>query len=410
MPTTSSSNRVERALAVARRLTPVPWRMSSAACSPSSRWVAIGDPQAPLATYFAVLAEQDLLGDDGMLAPDVSLLSIGDHFDYATPDPAQSGREGYALLRWLAEHHPEQAIILLGNHDTVRVQELVGFSDERFAKARALALNIKHLAQIHGERSVFAEEARRQFHIEYPEIAKPGLAERDYDSFTTAQRELVFRLLLAGRCQLAEVGKLTNAQEVLITHAGVTKRDLQVLGLSVKISPAIIASRLNSWLEDAVNRVRPAWERGELIPLALSPLHIAGGGGQEGGGLLYHRPANPERPMLTEGTDRSGEFHGERPRRFHPHELPLGMLQACGHTGHSKCLDELVPWVSDSARTMLLGNLRTLLAGSHEVNYDAGIHLGSGEAALLMLDGEMNRVSRFQDYTILELAGWPYRR
>lgn len=165
------------------------------------------------------------------------------------------------------------------------MQELVAVSDERFFKARALALKVKRLAHVHSERSAEAESARRHFHAEAPEFAKPGLAERDYDSFTTTQRELVMRLLLAGRCQLAKFGKLTNGQEVLITHAGITKRDLQVLGLEVESSPAIIASQLNCWLEDAVNRVRPAWERGELIPLDLSPLHVAGGGGQEGGGF-----------------------------------------------------------------------------------------------------------------------------
>lgn len=345
-----------------------------------------------------------------MLAPGVSILSVGDHFDYATPDLAQSSREGYALLRWLAEHHPAQAIILLGNHDTMRVQQLVGFSDERFALARILALKVKHLTQVY-RLSAEAEEARRHFHAEYPEIAKPRLVERDYDSFTTAQRELVMHLLLARRCQLAEVGKLANGREVLITHAGVTTHDLQILGLSVESSPASIASRLNRWLDDAVEQVRPDWEGGKLIPLDLSPLHVAGASGKESGGLLYHRPSNPDRPASPEGRkpDLAWEFHGNSPRRFHPHDLPPGLIQACGHTGHPKCLEELVPWVSESAHTMLLGNLRTLRAGSHGVKYDAGIHLDGDEASLLMIDGQMNLVSRPQDYAVLDLAGWPYR-
>lgn len=411
MPTTSSSNRVEQALAIARHLATVPWRMSPTTCPPPSRWVAIGDPQAPLATFFAVLAHHDLLGAEGLLAPGVSILSVGDHFDYAAPDLAQSSREGYALLRWLAEHSPEQAIILFGNHDTMRVQQLVRFSDDRFARARTLALKVKHLTHARGEHSVEAEEARRHFHAEYPEIAKPDLVERDYDSFITAQRELVMQVLLAGRCQLAEVGKLANGREVLITHAGVTTRDLQILGLSVESSPASIASRLNRWLDDAVDQVRPDWEGGKLIPLELSPLHVAGASGKQGGGLLYHRPSNPDHPASPEGRkpDRAWEFHGESPRRFHPHDLPLGLIQACGHTGHPKCLEELGPWVSESAHTMVLGNLRTLRAGSRGVKYDAGIHLGSGEASLLMIDGQMNLVSQPQDYDVLDLAGWPYR-
>lgn len=408
MPTTSIKERVEQAIAVAQKLSTIPWQMlPTAECSPPSRCVAIGDAQAPLATYFTVLAEQNLLGDDGMLAPDVSILSIGDHFDYASPDLAQSSREGYALLRWLAEHPPQQAIILLGNHDTVRVQDLGGFSDRRFEAARALALQIEQLAQIHGDRSASVEQARNQFYIEYPEITKPELAKRDYDSFTTAQRELVIRLMLAGRCQLAAVGKLPNSREILLTHAGVIKRDLQVLGLNGEVSPVVIASRINKWLKDAVNRVRPAWERGELIPLDLSPLHIAGTGGREGGGLLFHRPANPDRPTSLDDSKRecAKEFGDERPRRYHPQELPLGLIQACGHTGHSKCLEELVPWVSEAAKKMVLGKLRTLRVTPDQVNYDVGIDLDGNEAALLMIDGEMNRVCP-QDYEVLNLVGW----
>ena len=49
------------------------------------------------------------------------------------------GRDGSNVLRWLAEHPPDQVVILMGNHDAARVMELAFESDESFAGARALA-------------------------------------------------------------------------------------------------------------------------------------------------------------------------------------------------------------------------------------------------------------------------------
>ena len=42
--------------------------------------------------------------------------------------------------------------------------------------------------------------------------------------------------------------------------------------------------------------LRADWERGAATPLSLEPLHLAGIAGEEGGGLLYHRPTNPSKP------------------------------------------------------------------------------------------------------------------
>ena len=49
---------------------------------PRERWVALGDPQAPLEKVMAILDAYDLLGDDGRLSPRAGLVSMGDHFDF----------------------------------------------------------------------------------------------------------------------------------------------------------------------------------------------------------------------------------------------------------------------------------------------------------------------------------------
>jgi hypothetical protein len=89
------------------------------------------------------LQHQGLLGADGRLRADVHLVSMGDHFDFGKPDVReQATADGEAILRWLADHPPEQVTILLGNHDLARVCELRGYSDEAFLRwhteARAL--------------------------------------------------------------------------------------------------------------------------------------------------------------------------------------------------------------------------------------------------------------------------------
>ena len=75
----------------------------------------LGDPQASFAAVMALLARYDLLDAGGRLRSDASLVSIGDHFDYDLRAPEISGREGLAVLRWLASH--EQVTLVLGNHD-----------------------------------------------------------------------------------------------------------------------------------------------------------------------------------------------------------------------------------------------------------------------------------------------------
>jgi hypothetical protein len=128
---------------------------------------------------------------------------------------------------------------------------------------------------------------------------------------------------------------------------------------------------------------------------------VTGGGGEEGGGVLYHRPANPARL----GADKQWEFASARPRRFDPRELPAPLRQVAGHTGHNKCLEELGDdGPTEAARARPRGGIRTLRVVDHKVTYDLGILPDAPDAAdLYLIDGELRRVSA-DDYQLLELA------
>src|SRR5689334_23250128 len=71
---------------------------------PGRRVRVVGDPQTSLERFLAVLDAHELLGVDGFLADDVQLISIGDHFDYASLDGTDPRHDGLCVLRWLAEH------------------------------------------------------------------------------------------------------------------------------------------------------------------------------------------------------------------------------------------------------------------------------------------------------------------
>ena len=355
---------------------------------------AMGDPQATFTQVMDVLARYGLLGADGRLRADARLVSMGDHFDYDLHDPVTAGREGVRVLRWLASHDPAQVQILLGNHDAARVTELAGLSDERFAGARQLAWSIAATRQQAGREAAERRE-REEFRVQFPDIATFGLAGRDYASFSAEQRALVVELLLAGRFRLALAGGLPDGREVLLTHAGVTARELALLGLADERSPRVLAAALNRRLDDAVERCRADWQRGILTPLPLAPLHVPGQSGEEGGGLLYHRPVCPERP----GADPMWELATARPRRFDPRTLPEGLTQVVGHTGHRKSLSELgEAWPTPAARAHPRGGIRTLRVQGGRIVYDLGVlpPAGPGAAELIMIDGEMRHVSAAQ--------------
>jgi hypothetical protein len=358
-----------------------------------TRTLVMGDPQAPFAKLLEVLDRHQALDGD-RLASDVVLVSIGDHFDYDLVDWATAGQEGLKFLRWLASHDPAQVKLLLGNHDVSRVMELVAISDERFAAARAFA------------RALDGDPARNaRFRAAFPELPTAGMAARDFASFSVAQRALVMELLLAGRFDLALVGELPDGRAVLLTHAGVTGRELAMLGAAIE--PAAIAASLQAHLTAAVDQVRDDWGRGLPTPLSLEPVHVAGIPGEEGGGLLYHRPSNPGR----RGADRSIGPQIEpplavtRPRRFDPRTLPLGLTQIAGHTGHNKCLEELDGWATAAAHGRQHGGIRTLRRTDQTVTYDLGVAPPAGDAAdLILIDGELRRVPA-AEFALLPLAG-----
>ncbi len=338
----------------------------------------MGDPQAPYAKVMAVLDRHGLLVGD-RLAPDAVLISIGDHFDYDLLDPQTAGREGVKMLRWLASHDPAQVQILFGNHDASRVMELAHFTDATFAVARAMALEVGT-----GAVPVAAFKAR------FPELPPPGVVARDYASFYVEQRDLVVELLLAGRFHLAIAAPLGD-RSALLSHAAVTTRELELLGLPTTADAHVIAVALREQLVRAIDLVRADWERGVITPLDLAPLHFAGGNGLEGGGLLYHRPSNPAVGSL---------FDLQRPRRFDPRTLPAGLTQIAGHSGHAKCVYELGAWVTEAARARKHGGVRALIVDGDQVTYDLVtanhpllLPRSPTTAELVMVDGEMRKVA-----------------
>jgi hypothetical protein len=340
-----------------------------------TRTLVMGDPQGPFDKLLEVLDRHTALDGD-RLSGDVMLVSIGDHFDYDFRDWQNAGQDGLRFLRWLAGHDAAQVRLLLGNHDASRVMELVAISDERFAAARAFA------QALDGDPACDA-----RFLAAFPELPTSGLAGRDYASFSVEQRALIMELLLAGRFELALVGELADGREVLLTHAGVTRRELAMLG--VEAEPRAIAQTLQARLAAAIDDVRADWLRGIATPLSLEPLHVAGIPGEEGGGLLYHRPTNPDR----RGADRTGSLAPMRPRRFDPRTLPPGLTQIAGHTGHNKCLSELGGWATEAARGRKHGGIRTLRLAGDTVVYDLGVaEPAAGVADLILIDGELRRV------------------
>lgn len=361
-----------------------------------TRTFVMGDPQAPFAKTLEVLGAHRALAGD-RLAPDVVLVSIGDHFDYDLNDPITAGQEGLRMLRWLASHGPEQVILVLGNHDASRVMELATISDEEFQQARLLARSIDATEKADGKAAA-TERTIREYARAYPQLPPPGVVGRDYASFSTEQRTLVMELLLAGRFHLALTGELPDGRPVLLTHAGVTNRELAMLG--TQPAPAPVCRALENHLAAAIDHVRDDWQRGELAPLSLAPLHVSGSPGEEGGGLLYHRPSNPDR----DHADPAWALAPGRPRRFDPRTLPRGLTQIAGHSGHAKCVHELGDWVAPAARRRKHGGIRTLRLSADGVTYDLGIAPPSDDVAdMILIDGELRRVPA-ADVALLPLA------
>lgn len=361
------------------------------------RTFVMGDPQAPFAKVLEVLDQHGALTGD-RLAADVVLVSIGDHFDYDLHDPHGAAAEGLRLLRWLASHDKAQVHLLFGNHDASRVMELASLDDAEFTRARLLARSIDETEHRDGKPAAKARTLG-EFRPAFPALPAPGVVGRDYAAYTTEQRALVAELLLAGRFHIALTGELADGRAALLTHAGVTARELALLGQPVP-TPAAIAAALEAFLTAAIERVRDDWSRGTYTPLSLAPLHVTGCDGEEGGGLLYHRPSNPDRP----DADPAWSLAPTRPRRFDPRTLPRGLTQVAGHSGHAKCVHELGPWVAASARTRKHGGIRTLRVTGDTVTYELGIAPpADGVADMILVDGELRRVPA-HEVALLPLA------
>ncbi|MBE2254053.1 MAG: metallophosphoesterase [Myxococcus sp.] len=332
------------------------------------RHVAIGDPQASFETFIRVLDGHGLLSDDGALADDVHLVSMGDHFDYGKPaQRPQAAQAGEAILSWLASHPAEQVTLLLGNHDLARVCELFPFDDQTFLLANAEA---RALYEGGGSADGFSRR--------YPSVPDAECLARDYSCFTASQRALVTHLLRSRRFRLA-----AHHRGLLLVHAGVTVEDFALAGVEAN-DAASAAEGLNRYLDARVS----AWAEG---PLDLSPLHQAGSAATgEGRGALYHRPCDPssQPPARLSGPPR---------RRFDPRTLPASFPQAIGHIRDTKCRELMPQWSPAGPPTD--GPLRSLRVEAGGVRYAAEC---LPDARLFFTDGGMSHVNPDR-YELLDL-------
>lgn len=371
-----------RALARARDLAqsfPAEHRPSFRSDTPD-RIFAIGDPQAPLETFLAILEQHGALGDDGWLATDLHLISMGDHFDWGSrAERERAAADGLALLSWLAAHPVEQVTVLAGNHDLARVGELNDIDDETFQAAQALA-----------DAAYYSEDdaALARFREQHANFATAELVARDLSTFRTEQRALVQQLLDEGRLRFAH-----SAAGMLFVHAGITTTELDALQIGSTRDAELIAARLNQTLDEAVAR-----RRRDGGPLVVDHLHFPGDGTREGGGALYHRPTlgldEEEQQELTKAGPR---------RRFHVDTLPRGLVQVVGHIRDKKTRSLLAPLTDGSPAQD--GLLRTLVLDHDERRYRHGVTSGSSKAAtVIFTDGGMSHVqTRPEAYQILDV-------
>lgn len=340
----------------------------------SFRWhVAMGDPQAPLATVLEVLDGHGLLRA-GRVRPDAQLVSIGDHFDWGQAHQRkQATEDATALLSWLASHPPQQVVILVGNHDLARVCELWPFErDEDFEAARAEAAALYRAP-------VRDPQAEAAFLARHPRVPTVEVLARDYSAFSTAQQREVTEFLRTGRLRLAHAH-----QGLLLVHAGVTADDFALIGQPPPDAESA-ATNLNAFFDARVE----TWD--QQGPFDLTPLHRPGTAKQgEGRGVLYHRPMKP-----VEGDER---FRGPPRRRYDPRGLPAAFPQAIGHVRDDKSRKELGDWADAAAARD--GVLRSLVLDGDQGRYTHGVQ---PNARLYFLDGGMSRVERGARYELFDL-------
>lgn len=307
-------------------------RAPGTAASPA-RFLVLGDPQAPLHRLFEHLDHQELLNDDGWLRPDCGLVCVGDYFDFAADDPEAAGYEGVQFLSWLAAHPSSQVILLLGNHDAERVGSLSGCSLDAYRAAQAAYPALVACAT-RIKRRVFLE-AWSAAHPRHPPIA----AAHGFRAYVPAQGVLVRQLLEAGRIRMAATGVDDQGRTVLITHAGVTNREYDLLGCP---ADAIAwAHALQAFLTMAIDRVRSIWRMQLPERLDLAPLYTGWEHLRPNGGTLIHRP--DMRPDVSNPQDDLGLDPPIAPRAADPAAFLLaGLHQVVGHTVAAR---RLVPWL-----------------------------------------------------------------
>lgn len=422
---------IERALHRAREARARGPHSASANAIARSLHVAMGDPQADVTKVLAILAHNDLLGEDGWLRPEVHLVSMGDHFDWGGPQERQRATEsGTLLLAWLSAHPADQVTLLLGNHDLARVGELALFDEEGFRRAQQDADQVYR-----SERTPADEEA---FLAAHPEVPSSEVLARDFSAFSIEQREWVKHLLQVKRFRAAHAHA-----DLLLSHAGVTVDELRGRVQELPSAPGIgevtgggavpvrggvtfrggvtggdgpveevgppgggsgsgsssssgdtatratlIAFALNSALEGAVN----GWDG---KPLAIPGLHRPGSAVLgEGVGIFYHRASTLPQDDWSRGVSPPR-------RRFDPRRLPRGITQVIGHIRDEKSrtlLQEANP------REAWDGFLRHLWTDGYEVHYGHGTgeRPGKNDAAMIFTDGAM-RTCPIAEYELLDL-------
>jgi len=339
--------------------------------------LAVGDVQCAARKLRQILAHSGLLDPNGMLRPNVHLVFVGDYFDFGNHQQRSiAAVDGIETLAWLSGYGAEQVTLLLGNHDLARIGEFVSMSDERFDSA------IKRAARIYGQPARAAEEA--EFLADFPEFATAELVARDFSSFVSRQRELVSNLVRSRRLRLA-----ASIGDMLFCHAGVTSEDLALLGCGGGTAQEA-AEALNGALDAALD----AWNG--TSPFAIPGLHTPGSRANgEGGGILYHRAANPA--LRQDG------YEGPGRRRYDPRRIPIGIVQVIGHVRDAKSRQLLGDWVEDSQPTRE-GNIRGLVTDGNSVSYRDGFpRTGADIGSIVFIDGGMHHCA-VEDYRLLDVA------
>jgi hypothetical protein len=360
--------------------------------------VAIGDPQAPLATFLEILDRNDLLSGDGRLHPHVLLVSMGDHFDWGpASERAFAAENSVRTMSWLAAHPASQVVLLAGNHDLARVGELAGFDDATFAAAHEEATALRAVPMHTPGR----HERRRAFLERHRSLPGVGVAARDWSGFEARQRSVVGALLIAGRFRAAWAA----APDLLLVHGAITSEDLDLFGLprEAHADAVVIGEAFQEWFEDAIEAwAAPGTPAG--APLVLEPLYRIGDAERgESRGIFVQRPADPD-----DGHDHPHLFEGPPRRRFDPRTLTPGLAQVTGHIRDAKCRDLLRRW-SDPGRAVD-GPLRHLWTDGSAVRYALGVPgeearaaQAAGRAALMhFTDGGMNHADPAR-YELLDL-------